>query len=487
MSVSDGDTAPVSDGEGAEEDDKDLFADAGPEEHDDGGGEQGGGSQREESVAEKRLRLAKEYLTRIKGDEGDEEDAAEALKGSAAQGRVERTGMVANKGDDAHQRFVRLHKLPPTAIALTSDGSVAYSVGKDGQAFKVDVEAGNIERLHCHSKDGKNALISATCTDDGNVVAAGDELGQVHVWDVRENASQGKCLKGHKGSVTGVCFRRGETSTLLSCSEDRTICVWQSEAAAHVDTLFGHQAGALAVDCLWNDRAASVGRDRTLRTWRTESDKQAILRSAGACPESCAFVAAGQHVATGNDDGTVSLWSTNKRKPVQVRVGAHGPPPEQIAVEAQTSRCKLMAESELRTARKARSLAGAGSDGRQNGVAGGWVQACAGSPGSDLVATGAGDGAIRVWHCNVGAGKVGLERAGEIPARGFANGLKVSSRKGIVVAAMGKEPRCGRWETDKGARNGILIERLSSEQGVESESESESDGSESSDSDTDEE
>lgn len=44
--------------------------------------------------------------------------------------------------------------------------------------------------------------------------------------------------------------------------------------------------------------------------------------------------------------------------------------------------------------------------------------------------------------------------------RGCVNGLALSRTGQLVVAAVGQEPRLGRWIRDKGARNGLALFRL---------------------------
>jgi ribosomal RNA-processing protein 9 len=77
-------------------------------------------------------------------------------------------------------------------------------------------------------------------------------------------------------------------------------------------------------------------------------------------------------------------------------------------------------------------------------------------------ASGAGDGAIRLW--GVGGGGAGghksLAPLGVLPARGFVNGLAIARSGKFLVAAVGQEPRLGRWARDGKARNGALVHRI---------------------------
>lgn len=73
---------------------------------------------------------------------------------------------------------------------------------------------------------------------------------------------------------------------------------------------------------------------------------------------------------------------------------------------------------------------------------------------------------IRLWQVGEGAkaGSKALLPLGGLPARGFVNGLAFARSGRFVAAALGQEPRMGRWLRDKVARNGVLLQQLEYEQ-----------------------
>lgn len=79
-------------------------------------------------------------------------------------------------------------------------------------------------------------------------------------------------------------------------------------------------------------------------------------------------------------------------------------------------------------------------------------------------ASGAGDGAVRLWR--LPAGEFGIEPIGALQARGFVNALAVAQSGRFVLAGMGQEPRLGRWGRDAGARNGVLLHSLEVAEGA---------------------
>ena len=80
-----------------------------------------------------------------------------------------------------------------------------------------------------------------------------------------------------------------------------------------------------------------------------------------------------------------------------------------------------------------------------------------------LQASGAGDGSVCLWAVRRGKGArpESLEHLGAVPAAGFVNGLQLASSGRFLVAAIGQEPRLGRWARNASARNGVLVHRFS--------------------------
>eukprot|EP00803_Ostreobium_quekettii_P001135 evm.model.scf_469.6 EVM.evm.TU.scf_469.6 scf_469:43207-44680(-) len=133
---------------------------------------------------------------------------------------------------------------------------------------------------------------------------------------------------------------------------------------------------------------------------------------------------------SGSADG-LQLWSQHKKKPMAVVQDAH---------EGSGTR-------------------GAGCTFGQEVS---WVQSIASCKGTDLVASGAGDGLVRLWATE-DAESGGLQRLrefGGLATRGFVNGLHISRDGGLVVAAVGQEPRLGRWIRDQKAKNGLIVHKL---------------------------
>jgi len=467
----------------------------------------------EETADEKRLRLAKSYLDKLRAeeaeaggdsdeDEDEDEDArnmdshdrlANRLKNEAMHksGRVRREiarRVVAptfgdddeasdDDDDDRAGTVWRGHRLSVTGLALTADDTTAYSVSKEGGIVRWDVETGartKFPRAPPATVDptkggggpmapprcGAAALLCCAVAQERHLLCTAGADKRIHVWDTRSMAHVQE-LASHRGAVTSLALRDG-TGQLFSGSADRTLKVWSLDDMAYVDTLFGHQSEVMCVAPQRRERVVTVGRDRTCRFWKVAEDSQLIFRpSPGAGQlESCAFVTPDTWV-TGSDDGTVALWSTTKKRAVMSWEGVHGfggggvvAPKFFEPRETADAVARRVAAQEMCgvSASSANAPAGVSHAGR-------WVNAVAVGKGTDLCASGAGDGAIRLWHASEAPGRQ-LEPLACLPARGFVNALAVASSGRFVLAGMGQEPRGGRWARDAHAKNGMLMHRL---------------------------
>lgn len=422
-----------------------------------------------ETAEEKRLRLAKQYLDRIQQFHEDDVDGVEgALRQDALESMGHLQRLVADRlvspeapvvseysWEEGKGRLYRGHKLPVTAVALTSNDATVFSVSKDGSIMELDVETGKRQKYSVENsalsgangmapwmtptarQGSRTSLLAAAVSSDGLYLAVGGGDKKVHIWDTRSKTLL-KSFSGHKDAVSALSFRHG-THQLFSASLDRAVNIWSLDDMAYVDTLFGHQSPILGLDSLHGDRALTCGTDRTCRIWKIPEESQLVFRGNWVNIESCAYVTQGEWV-TGDGQGSVQLWNSTKKKPTYTCRNAH-------------ISDYIPGDSTEYT--------GAGSIG---GDVCSWVGSVAVCHGSDLVASGAGDGLIKLWKVWDGGkgdgGRRVLDQIGSIAARGFVNSLAIAKSAKFLVAGMGQEPRMGRWLRDSSAQNGIFIHPL---------------------------
>ncbi|KAL6112017.1 rrp9 [Pungitius sinensis] len=395
----------------------------------------------DETPQEKKLRLAKLYLDQLK-EQDDYKAEKDSFETDLIAGRLQEE-VLEQKGklqrliakdlippDASEIRMLRGHKLPITCLVISPDEKYIYSAAKDCSIIKWDVESG--KKLHTVPGGRKGTqdrhvghtahILCMSISSDGKYLATGDVNKLIMIWEA-ETCKHLYTFTGHKGPVSGLSFRRG-THDLYSASHDRSVKVWNVDENAYVETLFGHQDAITGLDSLSRELCVTAGgRDRSVRVWKIAEESQLVFHGHEGSID-CIQLINEEHMITGADDGSVSLWSVNKKRPLSTVKKAHG--------------CH-------------------GDAGLEQPH---WVSSVAALQNSDTVASGASSGCshnstVQVWKC--GQNYRGLEPLFSIPVSGFVNSLKFSSSGQFLVAGVGQEHRLGRWWRLKEAKNGVYI------------------------------
>lgn len=473
--------------------------------------------EEEETAAERRLRLAERYLENVKEhvDEAgfdaadiDRDLIAERLQEDVAEtkGRVYRQLASELAFDRSSRTFFRSNTNTITAVAACAP--YFYTTTKDliVQKWKTQDLPQNQYPQTTKRKQKKppapprkrpeletwlkgntsmskskeyqrhtGHVLAVAASSDGKYVVTGGADRKLIVYDA-ETLKPVKVFTHHRDAITGLSFRRG-TNQLYSSSKDRTVKVWSLDELAYVETLFGHQDEVVDIDALAQERCVSVGaRDRTARLWKVVEETQLVFRGgavdkktrSGVNPRSLLHEGSMDRVAmidddlfvTGSDNGSIALWSVQKKKPVYIASLAHGldPPldPHEASAEQHPDPKAVVPPPTPR-----------------------WVTALKTIPYSDVIFSGSWDGYVRVWRLSDDKRKI--EPVGVLsgpdeeplastddgscgPIKGVVNDITLFERgdrgkDGLcVVAAVGQQHRLGRWlPTCKGARNGGVV------------------------------
>ncbi|CAN6304219.1 unnamed protein product [Urochloa humidicola] len=417
----------------------------------------------EETAQEKKNRLAKEFLKRLedatKSTEDDEDDdeaggrrvrVAEVLQKSQleASGRKRRElaeRVLPPETNDGFKVIVK-HRQPVTAVALSKDSDKGFSASKDGVIVHWDVETGKSEKylwpsenvlISHHAKPPLSAkrskhVLALAVSSDGRYLASGGLDRHIHLWDVRSREHI-QAFSGHRGPVSCLAFGP-DSSELFSGSFDRSIMQWNAEDRTYMNCLYGHQNEILTMDAFSKDRLLTVARDRTMHLWKIPEESQLVFRApAAASLECCSFID-DKEFLSGSDDGSIELWSIMRKKPTFIVRNAHS----SLDCDDQ----ELPKENGIH---KPENVSMAQS----------WVSAVATRKGSDLAASGAGNGLVRLWA--IEPDSKGIRPLFKFKLDGFVNSLAIAKSGRFIVAGVGQEPRLGRWGRVRSAQNGVAI------------------------------
>ncbi|KAF9571577.1 pre-rRNA processing protein [Mortierella alpina] len=454
-----------------------------------------------ETPAQKRLRLAKNYIDTLQhtgedeigydAEDIDRDNIADRLKQDALeiQGRLHRhlaeTFQFPISAEEAITTC-RGHNLAVTSVAATESGLYAYSGSKDGSIIKWDLKTG--KKLFVFPGGRKNVVdfkghtdhvICLAVSSDNQFLASGGKDKKINIWSVQDNKLLHCFQQQHKDTITGMSFRKGQNNQLYTVSNDRTVKLWNVDEMSYIETLFGHQDSITAVDSLAKEHCVSTGgRDRTVRLWKIVEESQLVFRGGGfirpkklnkdtaeepkliATPGpdggvimkekkdpsflegsmDCLAMIDEENFLTGGDSGTISLWNVNKKKAVFSMPLAHGFHTQPLDY----SNGEPMPSGGVETPY--------------------WITSLASLKYSDMFVSGSWDGTVRVWQ--IGKNMKNFALLSTIPMIGVVNDLQLYqptlSKKTLLVAAIGQEHKLGRWLRIKEARNGLRIVALAS-------------------------
>ncbi|CAH2071733.1 unnamed protein product [Thlaspi arvense] len=342
-----------------------------------------------------------------------------------------------------------LHRTSVVAVALSDDDSRGFSASKDGTIMHWDVSSGKSDKykwpsddvLKSHgmkireprSKKHSRETLALAVSSDGRYLATGGVDRHVHIWDVRTREHL-QAFTGHRHTVSSLCFRHG-TSELYSGSFDRSVKVWNVEDKAFMQDSFGHHAEIISIDALRKERVLTVGRDRILLLTKVPEQSRSVYRAPASSLESCCFISDDEYLS-GSDNGTVALWGMLRKKPVFLLKNLH---------------------TDIADGMTANGILENGDDHSyvNSCSASSWVSSVAVCRGSDLAASGAGNGFVHLL--GVETGKTAIRPLFKLPLSGFVNSLAIAKSGKFLIAGVGQETRFGRWGCLKSAQNGVAI------------------------------
>jgi U3 small nucleolar RNA-associated protein 15 len=154
---------------------------------------------------------------------------------------------------------------------------------------------------------------------DGRILVAGGESGAIQAFDVKSRAIL-KTWKEHKQPVWVTQWHPTELTNLMSCSDDRTVRLWDLPSDKSIARFGGHQdyvrCGAFMP--AQSGLLVSGSYDQTVRLWDSRAGGKAVMVFKHAAPIETVLPMPSGTAVLASSDNAISVLDIIAAKPIQM-------------------------------------------------------------------------------------------------------------------------------------------------------------------------
>ena len=219
--------------------------------------------------------------------------------------------------------FIKSHKSTITDLSISSKGDFILSCAKDTRGILYDL---NTEKKILFPKFTNKALTCCAFAPDEKSVFFGGKDHYIYQLDIK-NYTVIQKIKAHNESVTGIIFDKIKDQ-FYSIGNDKVLKVWSTDTSPSIllETFYGHTS---KINCIKNmpgeiNRYITTSLDGYINLWKVDSQSFLQFNTNGIYPIDCITSLTNDIFFTGNFNGTIQAWKTNKKKSVYKIDYAHG-------------------------------------------------------------------------------------------------------------------------------------------------------------------
>ena len=185
----------------------------------------------------------------------------------------------------------------------------------------------SLETMQCTATlPGMPPIVSTGCME-GRVLLGSH--GAIKVWDVA--ASAPVPLPNLEGHTSAIWCMKASASTVLSCSADKTVRLWDLRTSKCVRTMEGHTDSVMSVDMDGHCRTAVSGSfDGTVKLWDLGSGRcsETYMGDSGAVRDVVMHESGSSFLSAAYDDYSVNAWVVGSTEAIMVADFTASCPPQ---------------------------------------------------------------------------------------------------------------------------------------------------------------
>jgi WD40 repeat protein len=288
------------------------------------------------------------------------------------------------------------------------------------------------------------ALTSCVFSPDEKTVFFGGKDHYIYQLDINSfNVIQK--IKAHNESVTGIIFDKIKDQ-FYSVGNDKVLKVWSSDTnpAILLETFYGHTSQINNIKSIPGEinRYITTSLDGYINLWKVDSQSFLQFNTSNMYPIDCISPLTNDIFFTGNFNGSIQAWRTNKKKFVYSLNYSHGYE-EKFNINHPFFDLNLKNKGpEVEVGKPVLSLE---------------------SPAfSDLLISGSINGEINFYKVDKEGNNINIEIKNKmnIKNKGCLNVIKFCQDKKFIVVGNGTDNKFGRWNKEYDNKLGITIVKL---------------------------
>ena len=337
--------------------------------------------------------------------------------------------------------FIKGHKSTITDLSISSKGDLIISSSKDTRGILFDL---NKQKKILFPKFTNKALNCCVFSPDEKSVFFGGKDHYIYQIDLSSFDIIQK-IKAHNESVTGIIFDKIKDQ-FYSVGNDKVLKVWSSDTnpAILLETFYGHTSQINNIKSIPGEinRYITTSLDGYINLWKVDSQSFLQFNTSNMYPIDCISPLTNDIFFTGNYNGSIQAWRTNKKKFVYSLNYSHGFQ-EKFNINHPFFDLNLKNKGpEVEVGKPVLSLE---------------------SPAfSDLLISGSIDGEINFYKVNKEGNNINIEIKNKmnIKNKGCLNVIKFCQDKKFIVVGNGTDNKFGRWNKEYDNKLGITIVKL---------------------------